>query len=104
DGDLAVGEALPEAVDVLRLLELGTASEEMAVLALEHGVVEDEVLHARLGDDGDVARLGGPDDVGTFAGGHVNDVELAAGGFAPLYHSRDCLGLDEVGARHGVEP
>ncbi len=38
------------------------------------------------------------------AGGHVHDVELAAGRLAPLDRPLDRLGLDEVGPGHRMEP
>jgi len=48
--------------------------------------------------------LRGANDVRTFGGRHVDDVELAARRFAPLHHALDRFGLDEVGTRHRVQP
>ena len=102
--DLAAAEPLPEPLDVLRLLDLGAAGEEVPVLPLEHRVVQHQVLGAGLGEHGHAARLGRAHDVRALGGGHVHDVELAAGRLAPLHRALDRLRLDEVGPGHRVEP
>ena len=61
--DLAAAQPLPQPLDVLRLLDLGAAGEQMAVLALEHRVVQHEVLRAGLGEHRHAARLGRAHDV-----------------------------------------
>ena len=78
-----LAQPLPQPLRVRRLLELRAAGEQVAVLALEHRVVEHEVLHARLGEHRHAARLRRADDVGAFGGRHVHDVELPAGRLAP---------------------
>ena len=96
-------DALPEPFDVLRLLHLRAAGVEMAVGLGEHRIVEHEVLHARLGIDIDAAGPGRLDDVGPFAGGHVDDVEPAAGHLGPHDRPLDRLGLDEIRPGHRVQ-
>ena len=76
----------------------------MAVVAVEHAIVEYEVLHAGLGDHRRAAGLRRADYVGALAGAHMDDVQLPAGRFAPHHGALDGLGLDEVGARHRVQP
>ena len=75
----------------------------MAVLAGEDRVVEAEVLGAGLGQHRYAAVLRRAHEVGTFAGRHVDDVQLSAGDLAPVDGALDGLGFDEVGPRHGVE-
>ena len=52
---------------------------------VEHRVVQHQVLRAGLGEHRHAARLGRAHDVGPLGGGHVHDVELAAGRLAPLH-------------------
>src|SRR6185437_13641746 len=96
DRDFPSPQPLPEPLDVLRLLDLGATGEEMSVFALEHRVVQHQVLRARLREDGNAARLRCAYDIRALGGGHVHDVELATGRFAPLHRALDRLRLDEV--------
>src|SRR4029079_17596049 len=66
DRDFATAKSLPQTLDVLGLLELRTAGIEVPVLAVENRVVENEVLHARLSEYRDTARLRCPYDIGAF--------------------------------------
>src|SRR5665647_3909118 len=84
-GDFATLEPTPEPLRIGGLLELRAAGEEMAVLPREHGVVEHQILHARLGDYRHATSLCSADNVGAFRSRHVHDVELTTGRFTPLH-------------------
>ena len=75
----------------------------MPVVPPKDIVVEHEVLRACLGHHRHPPRLCLLHDFGALGGGHVDDVELAAGDLRPHHRPLDRLRFDEVRPRHRVQ-
>src|SRR6266550_3514894 len=74
DRDFAALQSLPQTLHVLWLLELRTTGVQMTILALENGIIENQILHARFSKHWYTSRLRRPDFVCIFPRSQVHDL------------------------------